>query len=265
MAIIVTGHQRSGTTLLARLLNAHPEGRMTSELGNFLEVDAPRSRYVRRQIKRWGGIVTRPTPIAISFNRRRPRREVMVENHRFVLRYLKQIMSAGGERVSVETIEQDLHQLLPGAKVVGDKYPEYIWGLEDLVNTKGLSVIVIYRDCRDVTSSTLQRARTDWRRMPMFVRKLNTAEKVARRWVQAIDLMEVHRDTVFALRYEQLVTDPRKSLDSLSEWLGIDPAGFEIQRISSRSIGKYRDGLTEAEIETVMKIAGPTMSRLGYC
>ena len=32
MALIVTGHQRSGTILLARLFDAHPEVRITGEL-----------------------------------------------------------------------------------------------------------------------------------------------------------------------------------------------------------------------------------------
>jgi hypothetical protein len=67
------------------------------------------------------------------------------------------------------------------------------------------------------------------------------------------------------MRYEELVTDPREVLGKLSEWLGIDPAGFEVQHINSRSIGKYRSGLTHGELDTVMRIAGPTMSRLGYC
>jgi hypothetical protein len=253
MALIVTGHQRSGTTLLARLFDAHPEVRITGEFGNFLEVGAPRGRYVRRQLKRWGGIVVRGW-----------RRNVMIQSNRFVLQYLQQIVGGGANGVTVEVIEKALHELLPGVKVVGDKYPEYIWSLDDLVANEGLSTLVIYRDCRDVTSSTLVRARTDWRRMPLFVRKLDTAEKVARRWVRAIDLMEAHSDSVFTLRYEDLVTNASEQMGRISEWLGIDPAGFEVQHISNRSIGKYKRGLTRAETDTVMRIAGPTMSRLGY-
>jgi hypothetical protein len=253
MALIITGHQRSGTTLLARLFNAHPEVRLTGEFGNFVEIGAPRSRYVRRLLKRWGGIVVRGW-----------RRNVMIQSNRFVLEYLKRIMGAGPDGVTIEIIEHALHDLLPGAKVVGDKYPEYIWDLDGLAGIAGLSTLVIYRDCRDVTSSTLVRARTDWRRMPVFVRKLNTAEKVARRWVRAINLMETHSDKVFMMRYEDLATHPIEALDRLSEWLDIDPAGFDARGISSRSIGKYRQGLTHAEIDTVVKIAGPTMSRLGY-
>ena len=253
MALIVTGHQRSGTTLLSRLFNAHPEVRLTGEFGNFQEIGAPRSRYVRRLFKRWGGIVIRGW-----------RRNVMIQSNRFVVQYLKRIIAAGADGVTVEIIEQALHELLPDAKIVGDKYPEYIWDLDELAAQPLLSTVVIYRDCRDVTSSTLVRARGDWRRMPVFVRKLNTAEKVARRWVQAIDLMESHREKVFIMRYEDLATHPSEALSRLSEWLDIDPAGFDVRGITDRSIGKHKCGLTAAEIETVMKIAGPTMSRLGY-
>ena len=123
---------------------------------------------------------------------------------------------------------------------------------------------MIYRDCRDVTSSTLQRARTEWRKILLFVRKLNTAEKVAHRWVLAIELMERNRDDLLVVSYEDLVSESEKSLGRISDWLGVDAAGFEIQRISSRSVGNYRHGLTAEELDTVMEIAGPTMSRLGY-
>jgi hypothetical protein len=253
MALIITGHQRSGTTLLGRLFEPHPEVRITGEFGYFLEVGAPRGRYVRRLLKRWGGIAIRGW-----------RWNVMIPSNRFVLQYLHRIVGAGADGVTVEVIEQALHDLLPGVQVVGDKYPEYIWSLDDLATKEGLSALVIYRDCRDVTSSTLIKARTDWRHMPLFVRKLDTAEKVARRWVRAIDLMEAHRDKIFMVRYEELVTNAREQTARISEWLGIDPEGFKVKHISDSSIGRYQSGLTQAEIDTVMKIAGPTMARLGY-
>ena len=265
MALIVTGHQRSGTTLMARLINGHPQARMTSEFGNYLELGGPFASYARRMATRWVGIALRPRPLALSFEGQGQLRDVMYQNSRFVLQYLKRLQRLRAKAVTADVIEEVMHELLPGATVVGDKYPEYIWDLDRLVGSSGLSVLVMYRDCRDVTSSTLARARTNWRRMPLFVRRLNTPEKVAHRWVMAIELMESHSDKVFMMRYEDLVTDIREPLARLSDWLGIDLAGFEVQRISSRSIGKYQRGLTHAEIDTVMKIAGPTMSRLGYC
>ena len=72
MALIITGHQRSGTTLLARLFDTHPEVRITGEFGNFQKIGAPRSQYLRRLLKRWGGIVVRGW-----------RRNVMIQSNRF--------------------------------------------------------------------------------------------------------------------------------------------------------------------------------------
>ncbi len=264
MAFLVTGHQRSGTTLLSRLFSDHPELGMTNEFGNFLRVGSRYDVYTRRLLKRWGGILIRGWPIVESFDTRGPYRSIVLQNNTLTLRYLGALQRRRPETVSAAVIDQILKELFPSAKVVGDKYPEYIFSLDELVADDDLGRLVIYRDCRDVTSSTLIRARTKWRRMPLFVRKVDTAEKVAHRWVRAIELMEEHRDRLFVVRYEDLVTEVTGPLQALAEWLDIDPGGFQAREISSRSIGKYKRGLTREELDTVMRIAGPTMERLGY-
>jgi len=95
-----------------------------------------------------------------------------------------------------------------------------------LAADENLSRLMIYRDCRDVTSTILLKA--------------------AHRWVRAIELMEKHQDRIFIMRYEDLVRETTHSLAELSRWLGVDPAGFEVDRFSDRSVGNYRTGLTEA-------------------
>jgi len=264
MALIITGHQRSGTTLLSRLCNVHPEMSMTSEFGNFLCLGQPYSRYIRRLLKRWGGIAIRGWPLAASFAERGPHGTVIRQNNLFVWRYLTRMRAKRGQVITARVIEEVLREVLPAATVVGDKYPEYVFSLDALAADESLSRLVIYRDCRDVTSSTLLKARNEWRRMPLFARRLNTAEKIAHRWVRAIELMEKHQDRLFILRYEDLVREVTQPIEELSRWLDIDPAGFRVDRISDRSIGKHRRGLTQEELATVMEIAGPTMSRLGY-
>lgn len=264
MVFVITGHQRSGTTLVAKLFNAHPEIRVTGEFGNFLSLGQAYPKYRRRLIKRWGGIALRDWPLSVSFAGKGAHRTVIRENNRFVNQYLRALRSRRAPAISGKTIESVLRELFPGAKAVGDKYPEYIFSLDDLARDNTLSPLVIYRDCRDVTSSTLKKARTEWRKMPVFVRRVNTAEKVARRWVRAVEAMERNADRVYRVSYEDLVRESDKVLGEISQWLGVDPTGFEITRISSRSVGNYRYGLTEDELTTVMEIAGPTMERLGY-
>lgn len=237
---------------------------MTNEFGNFLGLGQPHANYVGRLLKRWGGIATRGWPLTESFAARGPRRTVLRRNNLFVWRYLTRMNVRRTKIITSDVIDEVLREVLPAAQVVGDKYPEYIFSLDELATDANLSRLVIYRDCRDVTSSSLQRARTEWRRMPFFVQRVNTAEKIAHRWVRAIELMEKHRDRLFILRYEDLVSEVKPPIEELSRWLGVDPAGFQVDRISDRSIGKHRRGLTPAELATVTEIAGPTMNRLGY-
>ena len=44
---LVAGHPRSGTTVLTRLLNTHPEVEATFELGAFERLDTPYPEYRR--------------------------------------------------------------------------------------------------------------------------------------------------------------------------------------------------------------------------
>jgi hypothetical protein len=161
------------------------------------------------------------------------------------------------------TIEAVLKNIFGGARIVGDKYPGYIFQLDKLAVTEGLSCLIIYRDCRDVTSSSLKEARTTWRDQ-RFAKRFDTAGKAARQWVDAIESMERHIDQLHVIRYEDLVTAPIQELELLGKWLSVDPGGFPAHIIRDASVGKYKSGLSDNELAAVMEIAGPTMARLGY-
>jgi hypothetical protein len=106
-------------------------------------------------------------------------------------------------------------------------------------------------------------ARTRWRNQP-WVNTLDTPEKVARRWVSAIEIMEKNKDKIYTMRYENLVENPKKELQELGNWLKVDPSGFKLSLIKHHCLGKYKKGLTHEELKMVMEIAGPTMEKLGY-
>jgi hypothetical protein len=78
---------------------------------------------------------------------------------------------------------------------VDDKYPNYVFMSDKLTEVDGLSCWIIYRDCRDVTSSILKRVRNDWRNRS-WANGINTVEKVATQWVRAIELMERCSDCI---------------------------------------------------------------------
>jgi hypothetical protein len=156
------------------------------------------------------------------------------------------------------------HKYDSDTRVVGDKLPQYIFMMDRLVElTPGLCRLIIYRDCRDVTSSYLLMTRTKWSDRP-WIHATDTAEKIARNWVHAIEIMERHVADLFVIRYEDLVGDPQSELRRLAEWLDVDPRGFNARRVSDSSVGKYRQGLTDRELDDVLQVAGPALKRLKY-
>ena len=184
----------------------------------------------------------------------------------FAVRYLSHLRRNTGGVIDVASVERALRAVFPHARVVGDKTPHYVFHLDRVAGAPGLSCLIIYRDCRDVVSSMLERVRTVWSKRS-WSRSADTADKVATRWVRGIELMERHQEQIFSIRYEDLVSRPRAELERIAEWLAVDPAGFaekQIESIATASVGKHRTGLTQEELATVMNIAGPAMGRLGY-
>lgn len=258
MALIIGGHPRSGTTLLQQLCNGHPEMAVTYEHGSFLAVGQPFPVYRRQMVKRlWR---TKHTSVLIADESSLTAR---LDSLRFGWRFIRMIGTCRGRRVELPDVEEVLRRLNPRARVVGDKYPRYVFILDRLAGIDGLARAIIYRDCRDVVISTLRRIPGDWRQRP-WTRRFDTVEKVARLWVAAMESTDRNRDRVHLIRYEDLIAQPAEELGRLAEWLGVDPAGFAAHTIHGGSVGRHKDALAPADLATIEEIAGPTMARLGY-
>ena len=270
MLLIIGGHPRSGTTLLQHLSNSHPDMLITHEFGNFCHLDRPYKEYRRRILMRlWNtGILRNRTLLWSTINGESRKIVKIVKGHAkanaFVARYLLEMHKHRRKLIGVAEIELILRSIFPKARIVGDKLPDYVFSLDKLVGLRGLSCLIIYRDCREVTGSTLEWFRTVERNDKHWIDNLSTAEKIAKRWVRAIELMERHAEKVHIIRYEDLIQKPEQELEALGRWLGVDPAGFQRKMIPDTSSGKHKKRLSEKELATVMEIAGPTMARLVY-
>jgi hypothetical protein len=260
MALMISGHPRSGTTLLQQLCDGHPELGVTNELGNFTHLDQSYLAYARHLYERWRRV---QGGWAFDVAYADQHESLRANNLRFILRHLGYLLRSGPDRVTVRRIEAAYRSSFSQAHILGDKWPHYLFILDRFVDNPDLMHLVIYRDCRDVTSSFLKQVRTTWREAD-WVGKIDTAEKIAHRWVRGINMMERYADKVYIMRYETLMQQPRIELNRLADWLAIDPAGFDSEMIRTTSIGKYQTGLTETELKTVMAIAGPTLARLEY-
>ncbi len=261
MALIIAGHQRSGTSMLQLLCNHHPQIGMTMELASFMKVGVPFNEYSRFIRWRWAGVRNRPGPLIPP--RQKSAWRTKLANNRFMAEFVWHLYRHRQPIVDTEMIGAILSKFFPQANVVGDKYPDYIYQLNKLTEQAGLQRLVIYRDVRDVVSSTLKKVRTDWKGMD-FASKMYTAEKVSVRLLDAIELMDQYQEHIYCLRYEDLVTEPVRELTQLGKWLDVRPDGFPFNWVKPTSIGKYQTHLTESELSAVLDVAGPVMKDMGY-
>ncbi|WP_420627697.1 sulfotransferase family protein [Candidatus Leptofilum sp.] len=259
MTLIISGHQRSGTTLLRRLCDGHPQMKVANEFGCFADVGLTVQQAWAARWAQWR-LVNGRWAFDSKFATH-PRRHW--HNLGFMLRYCWQLARMTDGSVTAQAVAGALRAIWPETAVIGDKLPQYMPLLPQLVQNEACRVAIIYRDCRDVTSSFLEKVRTVWRTRE-WATEVNTAEKIATNWVNHIALMEKLADEIHIIQYEQLVQEPKRVLNELADWLEIDQAGFKPQTIKINSLGKYKKGLTQAELAEVTAVAGPTMRHLGY-
>jgi hypothetical protein len=257
--LLLTGHQRSGTTILRILLNSHPEIAVTNELASLKHIHRSRFFYSVYILHRLLDIRGRGPVSALHRNELTSRRE----NTAFVLQYLVRVQAARSLQIGFTGAESALQALFPKRRWVGDKFPEYIWNLRYFAGSAKLRCIVIYRDARDVVCSTLESARTVWKDRA-FVRAFDTPEKVAARWVESIELMEACAGKILPVSYERLITEPETVAGEVGLALDVDPACFPIHILRDSSIGKHRNRLAGKDLAVIESIAGPAQARRGY-
>jgi hypothetical protein len=264
MILVISGHQRSGTTMLRGLCDSHPQMRVANEFGCFADLGLPWRQAAAARLAQWR-LVNGRWAFDADFNNdpRRHRR-----NFTFTTRYLWQLARAGERNVGVTGIAAALQQQWPEMPVVGDKLPQYMPLLSEILPHEAVKVLLIHRDARDVTSSFLEKVRTVWKERP-WAPAVDTAEKIARNWVAHMKLTRQLQEQfppykIHVMQYENLVRDAESSITALAQWLDLPAAGFRQQRVHAKSIGKYRQGLTATEISQVMRITEATMADWGY-
>ena len=256
--LMLAGHPRSGTTILNRFLNSHIQITLTFEFRAFMALDAPYDQYVKKLRKNW-----RPRRLIIERRRKNKDYPEHIINKMFLDTFLNNLERYDGCVIHFIQVLESYERALPNIPIVGDKYPDYIDGLERFVAIPDLKRIVIYRDCRAVVRSALEMSRTKWVGKPA-AKRYGTVEKISHSWVKAIATMEERRDKIHIIRYEDFVTDPEREAARLGVYLGVKPEGFRTKMITSARIKKYISELSVDDLKVIDDIAGPTMKRLGY-
>lgn len=254
-SFLVTGHPRSGTTVLTRVLNTHPDIGATSELGAFLGLGTPYAEY-RRGLR----LDYRDRPVVgVGTGSPRARRWA---SRRFVAAFRYAIWRSRESPITLEVVTEILSGCLRRA-CVGDKLPAYVFALDQLASIPGLRRVVIVRDCRSVAASTLERVRTGWSGRS-WTERLDTPEKAAGNWLRAVESVERNAGQLHVLRYEDLVDDPGACLEEVAGYLGVAPGGFDAGLIRRPDRRAARGGLEGRDLAAVEAAAGEAMRRWGY-
>ena len=166
----------------------------------------------------------------------------------------------------------------PGSKIWGDKTPMNTLYLDWIGTVFPRSKFIhIIRDGRDVASSYLKMERYD------------TILEAANRWINSIESAQSFgskiKENYIEIRYEELVTKPEEVIKDTCDFLDIDYDSKMLDHtkqvkklgdtdkehhsnlskpISSDSVGKWRNNLSESAQESITKLLYKHLQRLGY-
>ncbi len=266
--IAIVGFPRSGTTLLRRLLDAHPQ------------IDAPGETYLLSSCARF--LETRRVVDGVQVGALSGVSMLGVEEQEILGRLRRLVTEIRGARAAmigkrrwVEKTAIDAFHLDAIAKVFGDE----------------LQFVAMIRHGADVCMSTQEwcaQAESYPRELHRYVQQyLQPLVAFAHAWVDSIASLERFRerrgDAVHLVRYEELVTEPTSVLRELFEFLGeswddeivargLDPQkidgfgdwkAYERVSIDANSVGRWRT-LSQGTLRQLGEILNPTLERLGY-
>jgi hypothetical protein len=268
--VFFVGCPRSGTTMLRRIGDAHPELAIIREL-HWL----PRWWERRRRL-------TQVTPELVARLRKHPRFPRLELDPADIDALVEDGRPMHYARFVTELF--DLHGQVKGKKLVGEKTPEYVRSLPTLHSLwPHAKVVHLIRDGRDVALSLLELNRTDrwagcfptWDEDPVTTTALFWDWHV-RLGREAAGLLGPKR--YYELRYEHLVADPKSECAKLCAFLGVafDPAllRFHEGRMRSRKpepqlpvtrgLRRWREQMAPGGVARFEAAAGDLLEELGY-
>jgi hypothetical protein len=286
--LFVTGMQRSGTTLLDKLLHAHPQVSLLSQPFPLLFVDAKRAF-----LENLGAVEQYPLAPLFLESRYRP-----ADFTRFLARFFWNAERLAGLFAKMEGFAGQYHRWdetllaehlpsLDGAdlatvvtRLCQAAAPAEICGIKETTCEEFLPYflergygLLLLRDPRDVLASL------NGGRGEAFAGKRKPTLFNLRQWRKSVAFalaLEGH-PRFLALRYEDLVTRPQEQLDRIAQVLGIvsefdadlpDWAGNSshvVHRgIGTGSVGTYSARLSPEVIAFVEAACHPEMHLLGY-
>jgi hypothetical protein len=274
--VFIVGCQRSGTTLLQRVLNAHPQVAIT-----------PESNWIPRlAAKPWAltddGLVTSKLVSRLLAHRKFAR--LQLDEKRILA------ISSGERRVSYSFLVSqilDLYGEMQGKPLVGDKTPAYVRSINLLHRLWPAARFVhVIRDGRDVALSMLEWPKVRPKPGDFLTWNEDPVSTAALWWDLNVNRgrgagNSLGPELYYEVRYESLVANPREECAALCAFLhltfddrmlqfyavrGGDPglekkcAGLPI----TQGLRDWRSQMPPEQVENFEAIAGDLLEDLGY-
>ncbi len=285
--VLVVGNSRSGTTMLARMLGRHSEVLALQELHFAEEHWTPGATPL-----------TRDEALALAERLLHNQREwyhtpFRPGAHADLAQDVVETTVPGHDgryaATSVFAAVLDHEARAAGRRVVVEQTPRNVFFVEALLReVPGTVAVVLVRDPRDVMLSQ----KNWWRRrfrgttgVPVLTSLRQWADyhplttSLVWRGGARAGLKAREHPRVVSLRFEDLVTRPEQELARVLAPLGlsVQPAMLEAPRISSSNsgdrggvgvdasvVGRWRDGLSRAELWTSQRVTAAEAVALGY-
>jgi hypothetical protein len=275
--LFIVGAARSGTTLLQRMLDAHPTLAVLHE-----------THWIPRVYEEGTGITPAGTVTCQLLDR-------LLADRRFgnlgLDRSELERLLPGGETISYADYVGrifDRYGERRGKRLVGEKTPGYV---RDMPTLHALwpeaRFVHVIRDGRDVTLSMLnwRRAHLSVGRFPVFKDDPVSASALWWKWHVQLGRRTgslLGDDLYHEVRYERLVADPARECATLCEFLGLRyeesmlafykgrmkaTEGLDAKRAwrpVTPSLRDWRKGMAADELERFEASAGDLLDELGY-
>ncbi len=275
--LFIVGCPRSGTTLLQRMINAHPQIAVT-----------PESHWIPRLIEKpWAqtaeGTVTRKLIRRLIAHPKFARLRISREQ-------VKKLAPKGRDESypCLVTRILDLYAKAQGKPLVGDKTPDYVRSI-GLLHTlwPAARFVHLIRDGRDVCLSMLEWPKVHPRPGNFATWKQDPVSTAAWWWQLNVQLGRQARKSLgpklyHELRYESLVACPRKQCEELFDFLNLpfdeavlqfhagqpeaDP-GLEKKRVGlpvTSGLRNWQSEMSAQDLERFEAIAGNLLDELHY-
>lgn len=287
--LFVLGNARSGTTMMARILGAHPRVLTASELHFFEKLWMPGQRGRPISDPQALQLIARLCAIARDgFYYHGPVRDYVTEaRHILAHADIRPRTRLAAFACFLRNRPRLEH---PPRDLMCDHTPENAFYIGEILNSfPAAQVVVMVRDPRDVLCSqkyrwkvTARHRQGHWRHIVLRTWLNYHPITTSRLWCANVtSTLRVQDDPrVCRVRYEDLVADPEPEIRRVCRAVGLDfrpamlaatgstssnepvsdtPAGIDPTRS-----GKWRERLSAAEVAICQTICAPLMHELGY-